>query len=65
MKIELTEKEIQEIIYLIEGEYENGKRVMVENPCASLLIEEWKKTLGFYERILKKLKTKQGDADGK
>jgi len=56
MKIDLTKEEIEQIVLLIESERENGKRAMAENYKATLLIEEWRKTILIYDKLLSKLK---------
>ena len=58
VKIDLTKAEIEQIVFLIKEEKENGKRAMVENYKATLLIEEWRKTILIYDRLLNKLGVK-------
>ena len=58
VKIDLTKAEIEQIVFLIKEEKENGKRAMAENYKATLLIEEWRKTILIYDRLLNKLGVK-------
>ena len=56
VKIDLTKEEIEQIVFLIKDEKENGKRVMAESYNAPLLLEEWRKTILVYDSLLNKLK---------
>lgn len=54
-KIEFTEEELAAIHDLVNDESKHGNAVIVDNPEATILIEEWKKELRVYKSILMKI----------